>query len=159
MRENMLFELSVLRNDLELTEGNPDLPQLGGSYAEVRRQLKKSGIKGYAAHHIPSAESQGASKRKNREYYKSLPTIAVLIADHRDTDSFGGRQGRRHKSFLPDVPIADSYKKEITAEIEKGNFMNIVRNELYNIRDCFGNDYDGGISRYLDTLEAFLQDK
>ena len=60
---------------------------------------------------------------------------------------------------MPDAPRSDSYKNEITAEIEEGNFMNVVRNEVYNIRDRFGNDYDGGISRYLDALEAFLQDK
>lgn len=160
MRENMLFELSVLRDDLELTEGNPDLPQLGGSYAEVRKQLRDSGIGGYTAHHIPSAKAQGAKRKENRPYYDSLPTVAISIVDHWDgTDSYGGRQGRRHRSFLPDVPRSDSYKNEITAEIEEGNFMNVVRNEVYNIRDRFGNDYDGGISRYLDALEAFLQDK
>lgn len=157
LRENMLFELSVLRNDLELTEGNPALPQLGGSYGEVRKQLRGLGIIGYAAHHIPSAASQGASYNENREYYESLPTIAVSSADHRETNSFGGRQGSRYQSFLPDVPVSDSYRNDITAEIENGNFIGIVRNELYNIRDYFGHDYDGGISRYLDALESFLQ--
>lgn len=157
MRERTLYELSVLRDDLELSEGNPALPQLGGSYREVRKQLKALGIRGYAAHHIPSAAAQGADHKETREYYESLPTIAISNIDHMETDSYGGNQNSRYQSFLPDVPISASYCDEITAEIESGNFIEVVRNEIYNIRDHFGHDYDGGISRYLDALESFLQ--
>lgn len=157
MRERALFELSVLRNDLELSEGNTALPQLGGSYREVRNQLEALGLRGYAAHHIPSAAAQGADREENREYYESLPTIAISNIDHRATDSYGGNQNSRYQSFLPDVPISSSYCNEVTAEIESGNFIEVVRNELYNIRDHFGHDYDGGISRYLDALESFLR--
>ena len=157
MRERTLYELSVLRDDLELSEGNPALPQLGGSYREVRKQLKALGIRGYAAHHIPSAAAQGADRKETREYYESLPTIAISNIDHLETDSYGGNQSSRYQSFLPDVPISPSYCDEITTEIESGNFIGVVRNELYNIRDHFGHDYDGGIRRYLDALESFLQ--
>lgn len=157
MRERTLYELSVLRDDLELSEGNPALPQLGGSYREVRKQLKALGIRGFAAHHIPSAAAQGADHKETREYYESLPTIAISNIDHLETDSYGGNQSSRYQSFLPGVPISPSYCDEITAEIESGNFIGVVRNELYNIRDYFGHDYDGGIRRYLDALESFLQ--
>ena len=157
MRERILFEISVLRSSLELTAGNPALPQLGGSHREVRQQLQDLGIKGFQAHHIPSAAAQGAFSNQDREYWESLPTIAISNTDHLATDSYGGRQSRAYQSFLPDVPRSSSYRDEITAEIENGNFIEVVRNELYNIRDHFGHDYDGGISRYLDALESFLQ--
>lgn len=157
MRDRMLFELSVIRSDLELTEGNPALPQLGGSHREVRQQLQDLGLQGFQAHHIPSAAAQSAFPNQNREYWESLPTIAISNTDHLETDSYGGRQSRAYQSFLPDVPRSASYRNEITAEIENGNYIEVVRNELYNIRDRFGHDYDGGISRYLDFLESFLQ--
>ena len=158
MRDRMLFEISVLRNDLELTDGNPALPQLGGTHREVRNQLRELGLAGFQAHHIPSAAAQGANYRQDCEYWESLPTIAISNADHLDTDSYGGRQRREYQSFLPDVPRSSSYCSEVTDEIENGNYVDVVRMELYNIRDHFGHDYDGGISRYLDALEAFLQD-
>ena len=156
--ERTLFELSVLRNNLELTDGNPEFLQLGGSWSEVRKQLKAMGLGSqYQAHHIPSAASLGVTEVT--PLYTSLPTIAIPITEHYQTDSYGGRQHHRHQSFLPDVPRSDSYRNEATSEINHGNFIDVVRNEVYNILDRFGNDYDGGIKRYLDALEVFLRDR
>ena len=142
LEDRALFELEVLRSDLELTNGDPNVPQLGGLYGEI-----KGVIPGFEAHHIPSKAIQDVTASE-------LPAIAISASDHALTDSYRGRQ--RHVLNSQLYSGTENYLEATTELIESGDYMQLVRFELLNIRDSCGHKYDGAISQYLDTLKNFI---
>lgn len=143
LTDRALFELEVLRDDLELTDGAPDVPQLGGAYGDIRGV-----IPGFEAHHIPSRAVQDAPAA-------ALPAIAISAQDHALTDSYRGRQNHVFRSQLSGE--GDTYRNEAAGLIRDGDYMQLVRFELLNIRDRCGHRYDGAISQYLDALKAYIE--
>ena len=135
-----LLEISSLRNDLELTKGDSDYVQAGGLYKDLIGKYK-----GYEIHHIPAKSVQDANARY-------LPAIALTANDHSYTDSYRYKSNKTYDSFLPDSKEGHTYKEDAKDMISQGRYLDLVRDELYNIKDNFGNRYDGGISQYLDSL-------
>lgn len=143
-----LHELLTLQDELELTDGDPDIPQLGGIHKNVRGK-----IEGFESHHIPAQSVQDVNANE-------LPTIAITEDDHRLTDSYRGKSNRKYKPFLPDGSDSRiSYKNEAEALIEDGNYVDLVRDEVYNIRDRFGHKYDGAIKQYLSAMAKMIDEK
>lgn len=141
-----LFQLSVLEKDLVLTNGDEMIPQLGG----IHRQIKGK-IPGFESHHIPAQSIQ-------EEKADLLPAIAISAEDHKLTDSYAGKAHSRFKSFLPDVPRENTYKSDAASMIENDQYIELVRLELFNIRDRCGNKYDGAIRGYIDALTDYIVD-
>lgn len=141
--ERALFELEVLRDDLELTDGDPNVPQLGGTYGSIRGI-----IPGFEAHHIPSKAIQDASEL-------GLPAIAISAQDHSLTDSYRGKQNHIHRSKW--YQGTETYRNKAAAMISSGDYVQLVRYELLNIRDTCGHRYDGAIKQYLDALKEYIK--
>ena len=145
----VLHELKALQESLELTEGDPHTLQLGGLHGVVKTDEEKKAAH-FESHHIPS---QGVLA----DDPDNLPTIAISREDHTRTDSYAGKQKKRYISMFPDVPPSDAYKAGVIKEIREGKFVDIVRNEIYNIREQFGTKYDGGIARYFEALKRYIE--
>ena len=143
-----LHELLTLKNDLELGEGDADTPQIGGYHKNVRGK-----IPGFESHHIPAQSVQDGKADE-------LPAIAITAEDHRHTDSYRGKSHRKYQPFLPDgAEESESYKQEAEGMIESGNYVDLVRDEIYNLRDQCGTRYDGAIKQYLNTMAAMIAEK
>lgn len=141
-----LYEINSIKDDLQLSDGDTNIKQLGGYYKDVKAKAK-----GYQSHHIPAKSIQSGNE-------KNMPTIALLEEDHKLTDSYGGKQ-KTHlaDSFLSDKTVADPRYKKVTEDlIDSGNYTDLVRSELYNVRDVCGQKYDGAIKQYLNTLAEMI---
>lgn len=142
-----LLEICSLRDDLELTNGDSDYVQAGGLYKDLVGKYK-----GYEIHHIPAKSVQ----YKNARY---LPAIALTAQEHSCTDSYRYKSNKKYDSFLPDSADGNTYKEDAKDIISQGRYIDLVRDELYNIKDNFGNRYDGGIKNYLDCLYQQISEK
>lgn len=149
--EHAIHELETLKSSLDLSSGDSSTFQGGGSYAEVRARLNKEGREGYEVHHMPSNAAQNAVSGK-------LPAIALTAEDHAETDSFRGKQNRKPESFLPDSPKSDTYRNESAKMIDNGRYAELVTDEVYNIKDKFGDKYDGALSEYLDSTIDYIRE-
>ena len=147
--EYVLHEIAALENTLELTEGDPGVLQLGGYHGDVRNDVEKKAC-GYESHHMPS---QGALA----DHPDKLPTIAISKDDHKLTDSYGGKQRKRYISIFPDLEPEEAYKAGVIKMIQEGRFVEVVRDEIYNLIDQCGHKYDGGIKQYLAALRKYIE--
>lgn len=139
-RISTIYELSVFKDELELETTSSDLPQFGGNYGEI----KEIDPEGYEAHHIPAKSAVIGN-------INEMPAISMEKADHALTDSYKARSNRVSKSFIPGTPQNDSYKYEVGKEINNGNYIQVVRSEIYNVREKCGTKYDGAIGQYLEV--------
>lgn len=144
MTERALFELDTFINSLDLNDGDLSYPQVGGIYG------KMSSVPGFERHHIPSSAAQEINKNH-------LPAILITKDDHKMTDSFRGKQRSRYDSFLPDVPKSPTYKDEVKNEISEGNYIEVVKAEIFNIIDTCGHKYDGAIKQYFEALREYIK--
>lgn len=149
--EHAIHELEALKSTLDLSSGDGDTFQSGGSCAEVRARLNREGKKGYEVHHMPSNAAQNAPRGK-------LPGIALTAEDHAETDSYRGKQNRKTESFLPDSPKSDTYHNESAKMIETGRYAELVTDEVYNIKDRLGDKYDGALAEYLDSVINYIRE-
>lgn len=142
-RTSAIYEVEVLRADLELGTGEAGVPQLGGYHRDVKQQDPK----GYESHHIPARSVQDADA-------EWLPTISISEEDHTLTSSYRGKQRHVYKPCFPDGVASGTYKQEISNRIAKGSsgYIEAMRNEIYDLRVTTGHRYDGGISAYLDAV-------
>ena len=147
--EYVLHELESFEKTLELTDGTPGVLQLGGYHGEVKKDASKVAEK-FESHHIPS---QGALA----DNADNLPTIAISKEDHKLTDSYAGKQRKRYSSIFPDLEPGEAYKAGVIQMIKEGRFVEIVRDEIYNLIDQFGHKYDGGIKQYLEALRQYIE--
>lgn len=144
---NALLEIVSIRDDLDLTSGDPEYVQAGGIYKDLTGKYD-----GYEIHHIPAKSVQ-------EENLRHLPAIALTKEDHSYTDSYKFKSNKVYNSFLPDVNDGCTYKDDAKALINNGEYLTIVRNELYNLKDNFGHRYDDGIKEYLDCLYQQISEK
>ncbi len=148
-----LYELNVLQETLELTNGEEGYHQIGGLHKDVRKTITSQGIKGYESHHIPAQSIQAENARE-------LPTIALTKEDHSLTDTYRGKSNRTIIAFNPeDQDSFAPYKEEAKALIDDGKYVDLVRDELYNIKDTCGNRYDEGIRQYLEQTKKMIEEK
>lgn len=144
LTERTLFELAAFRDSLELGDGDPNFPQVGGIYGEVAT------VQGFERHHIPSVAVQDDSRN-------NLPVVLISKEDHALTDSYRWKQKSVYKPFLPSAIESKSHREEAASAIDQGNYFEVVRNEIYNIIDRCGHRYDGAIKQYFAALEAYLR--
>ena len=144
LTERTLFELAAFRDSLELGDGDPNFPQVGGLYGEV------APVSGFERHHIPSVAVQEDSRN-------NLPVVLISKEDHALTDSYRWKQRSVYEPFLPSAIEPKSHREEVASAIDQGNYFEVVRNEIYNIIDRCGHRYDGAIKQYLAALEAYLR--
>ncbi len=141
-RIRALHELSTLYDSLDLTDGNPDIPQLGGIHKNVR-----GAISGFESHHMPANSSTDVPRNLGA-------TIAIDKTTHSLTDSYRGRNNAgERQSFLPDV-LRDKtpLKNRVAERLDHGEYVETVRNEVYRIRDVAGNDYDGALKQFFEQI-------
>lgn len=138
-RTSAMFEVETIREQLELTAGDPNVPQLGGYYGRVKVEDPAK----YEANHIPS-------KATMDEEPDLLPALTMSRYDHSDTPSYSGKQNAKLRSYNNNV----TYKKAIAQQIGQGGsgYIDALRNELLDLRVSTGNRYDGGVSAFLDAV-------
>lgn len=140
-RLSAIYDLAVFKDELELEAGDSSIPQIAGKYGEI----KDIDPKGFEAHHMPAKSSVIGD-------INEMPAISMEKQDHAMTDSYKSRSNHAYESFIPGGPEFDMHKYEVGKEINNGNFVNVIKSEVFNIRDRCGNKYDGAIGKYLDTV-------
>ena len=80
LTERTLFELAAFRDSLELGDGDPNFPQVGGIYGDVAT------VQGFERHHIPSNAVQDDSKNNLPIflYPKRITLLLIAIVGSRD---------------------------------------------------------------------------
>lgn len=106
----------------------------GGSYADVK---KNSNGETHEVHHMPADSASNLERAEG-------PAIKMEKDDHRQTASCGSsRESREYQAA----------QKEL---IDNGKFREALQLDIDDIRDKFGDKYDGAISemlKYVDKLE------
>lgn len=143
-------DLYALRSTMDLGPGDENVQQLAGRHKDVQ----KKEADGFESHHIPSA----AVLREFGIDTDEWPTIALEGPDHAATDSYRGKQKRKYKSIFPDVPPSMAYRDESIKMVDtSGGFIQLVRNEILNVKKCCGGKYDGAIAKYFHELERYIE--
>jgi hypothetical protein len=140
-------ELLSLESTLDLSDGDPDIPQLGGRYGDIKGKLE-----GYEAHHVPP-------KSVSDNNPNDLPAICLSAVDHAQTSSYRGRMRARYEQTLFIDSQVDSrpYRERLIKQINDGNYADAFRNEIYEIKHLFGNKYDGAIRQAIEATRNYLQ--
>lgn len=106
----------------------------GGSYADVK---KNSNGETHEVHHMPADSASNLERAEG-------PAIKMEKDDHRQTASCGSSiEAREYQAA----------QKEL---IDNGKFREALQLDIDDIRDKFGDKYDGAISemlKYVDKLE------
>lgn len=148
--ESFCTNIGAMRDGLSLGAGDAGTKQLSGAHKDVR----KDDGPGYESHHIPSAAVLKEFGIDTDEW----PTIALQDEDHKDTDSYAGKQKKTLKSIFPDAPKMGTYKEEsVKMAGEPGGLEQLIYNEILNIRKNHGDKYDGAIAKYLDEVEQYIK--
>jgi len=159
-----LGKLLDLEYSLDLSNGDQKIRQLGGKCGDIRKENKKEKEKGslesYHAHHIP-ALAISADKLKDKKGNK-LPGINLTETDHRKTDSYGGIDAKPDQTVYDIVGLkmphdSKSDREIVTAQINDGNDVRVFRDGLFEIKDKFGDNYDGGIKQFIDGAREYIQ--
>lgn len=137
-----MYELVTFAESLQLTNGDLNFVQDGGIYDELKS------YKGYEKHHIPAQSVQKKSKYK-------LPVVTITKEDHAKTDSYRGRQ-HHAGNYVFSKEKMDKYKVKTENMIAEGRYIDVVKSEVYNLRDACGNRYDGGLKKYFQIVYDML---
>lgn len=145
--ERTVFELESFLEEMEFSDGDSSIIQCGGAYKEV---IKTTTGKQYEAHHIPA---KSVFSDKMRE----LPTIALTKEDHAKTSSFRWRMGHTYKPSIPSNIEVKPHKENVQEKIDQGLLAEAIRDEIYEIRDAFGDKYDGAIKQYIVSMIEYIK--
>lgn len=127
------FGLSKIRIPSRFSKANtepavpPAVPK-GGAYKNVPAN-------GGHVHHMPADSVSPLSTRNG-------PGIRMSVEDHMKTASYGRRKA------------AQAYRAEQKALIDRGKFHEALQKDIDNIRDLFGNKYDGAIMEMLEYTRS-----
>lgn len=147
---SFITDMAGLKSTMSLGEGSTSVKQLGG----IHKKVRKEDGPGYESHHIPSAAALKQFGIDTDEW----PTIALTNEDHAKTDSYRGKQSKKYKPFLPGEADGGTYKEEAIELLDRGGgFSELVRDEIYNIREQCGDKYDGAIAQYLDEVTEYVK--
>lgn len=147
---SFVTDISGLKSTMSLGEGDSSVKQLAG----IHKEVQKNDGAGYESHHIPSA----AALKEFGIDTRNWPTIALTKDDHAKTDSYRYKQQRITEPFFPDLPKNGTYKEEAIKLLDKpGGLFELVRDEIYNIRQQCGEKYDGAISQYFDQIMEYVK--
>jgi hypothetical protein len=143
-----LSELTTLESSLNLSDGDPNIPQMGGRYGDI-----KGSLKGYEAHHIPPKSVSDVNMN-------DLPAIYLTKEDHALTASYRGKMSSKPtKSPFQLEPPKDTrtYRDRLISQINNGNYADAFRNEVYEIKHLFGDKYDGAIKQVIEANRNYLK--
>ena len=148
-----ISELLSLESSLNLSNGDPDTPQIGGLHGDNHKRKPP----GWHSHHIPP-------KSVSNNNINVLPAVCLTDADHRLTASYGGRMSSKSDSSLytdlgltpPDNSLP--YKDELIMQINNGNYSDAFRNEVFELKKLFGDKYDGAIKQAIVANRKYLQE-
>ena len=145
--ERTIFELESFLEEMCFTDGDTSIIQSGGSHRDVRSIITGQQ---YESHHIParSVFSDNAN---------DLPTIALTKDDHTKTSSFRGRMGRTYKPFIPGNTEYPNHKGSIEEKVDQGLIAEIIKDEIFEIKDAFGDKYDGAIKQYIAAMIEYIK--
>ncbi len=145
--ERTVFELESFLEEMDFTDGDSSVIQCGGAYKEV---TKTTTGKQYEAHHIPA---QSVFSDNMRE----LPTIALTKEDHEKTSSYRGRMRRKYKPFIPSNIDSPSHKGAVKEKVDQGLIAETIKDEILEIKDAFGDKYDGAIKQYIAAMIEYIK--
>lgn len=145
--ERTVFELESFLEEMEFSDGDSLIIQCGGAYKEV---IKTTTGKQYEAHHIPA-------KSVFSDNMRELPTIALTKEDHAKTSSFRWRMGHTYKPSIPSNIEVKPHKENVQEKIDQGLLAEAIRDEIYEIRDVFGDKYDGAIKQYIASMIEYIE--
>ena len=141
--DSFITDINGIKDTMSLSDTNTASVDMAGPYSSLPSSSE------YERHHIPSK----AALQKFGVDTDNWPCICLENEDHKMTDSYRGKQKRHTNSFLPDSPKSKSYKEETIDMIDcPGGFADLVRDEIYNIKNACGNKYDHSISQFIDVL-------
>lgn len=147
---SFVTDIGGIKSTMSLGEGDFAVKQLAG----IHKEVQKNDGPGFESHHIPSA----AALKEFGIDIKNWPTIALTKEDHAKTDSYRYKQQRSTEPFFRDAPKNGTYKEESVKLLDRpGGLFELVRNEIYNIREQCGDKYDGAISQYLDQIVEYVK--
>ena len=139
-----------LSRTMDLSEGEEGIVQLSGTHDYVRNN---DGL-GYESHHIPSA----AVLKEFGIDTNQWPTIALRKEDHELTDSYKGKQRKVLRSEIDPQNVMGTYKEEsINMIASSGGLFQLVRDEIYNIKDSCGDRYDGAIKQFFQQISSYIE--
>lgn len=149
--DSFITDMVGLKDTMSLGKGDSSVKQLGG----IHKKVRKEDGPGYESHHIPSAAVLKQFGIDTDEW----PTIALTNEDHAKTDSYRGKQRKRYKPFLPGGIVGGAtYKEEAIELLDRGGGLSeLVRDEIYNIREQCGDKYDGAIAQYIDQIVEYVK--
>ncbi len=145
--ERTIFELESFLEEMDFSDGDSSIIQSGGSHKNVKNTVKG---KGYESHHIP-ARSVFSNKAED------LPTIALTEEDHTKTSSFKGRMRSKYKPFIPGNEDFPNHKGMVQQKVDEGLLAETIKDEIYEIRDTFGEKYDGAIKQYIAAMIEYIK--
>lgn len=146
IRRRTVFEITTLKNSLELSEGDSSVVQRGGAYRDVKKCVDSTL---YEVHHIPPQSVFADS-------FKALPAIAMLKQDHAKTSSYKGKMNKTYQPYFPDDVVYPKHKLGVKDLIGQGLLAEAMRNEIYELRAMFGSKYDGAIKEYLNSMIEYI---
>lgn len=147
---SFVTDISGIKSTMSLGAGDSSVKQLAG----IHKEVQKNDGPGFESHHIPSA----AALKEFGIDTKNWPTIALTKEDHAKTDSYRYKQQRSTEPFFRDAPKNGTYKEESVKLLDRpGGLFELVRDEIYNIREQCGDKYDGAISQYLDQIVEYVK--
>lgn len=139
-----------LQSTMDLSDGEQGIVQLSGIHDFVRNN---DGT-GYESHHIPSA----AVLKEFGIDTNQWPTIALRKEDHELTDSYKGKQRKVLRSEIDPQNAMGTYKEEsINMIASSGGLFQLVRDEIYNIKDACGDRYDGAIKQFFQQISSYIE--
>lgn len=152
-RIRAIGELVSLRNMLELEPEKSRGIQLAGLYGSLKG--KHFGKEGYELHHMPPKAVFDCD-------INELPCILIPKGFHKKTRSYSGGRMRSSTggSIFPDsTQEKREYRDALKDQIEEGNFSDAVRNEIYEIRDKFGQTLDGALDQFIDCMIRYYAER
>lgn len=145
--QRTIHELETLMSSLDLTDGDPDTMQVGGTHREVKKVTKGTG---YQSHHIPARSAFD-------ENADDLPTIAITDEDHKLTSSFGGRMNKSYDLVFGADEGKAKHKDSVKQLLDQGMLAEVIRDEVYEFQRDYGTKYDGGLKQYIQSMIGFLK--
>lgn len=147
---SFVTDITGIKSTMSLGEGDSSVKQLAG----IHKEVQKNDGPGFESHHIPSA----AALKEFGIDTQGWPTMALTKEDHAKTDSYRYKQRKITEPFFPDSPKNGTYKEETIKLLDRpGGFFELVRDEIYNIREQCGEKYDGAIAQYLDQIVDYVK--
>ena len=65
--------------------------------------------------------------------------------------------GRTYKPFIPVNTEYPNHKGSIEEKVDQGLIAEIIKDEIFEIKDAFGDKYDGAIKQYIAAMIEYIK--